>query len=83
MAFRLKIANGNDSNTICNMVVQTLAFTEFAASRIQEIDAALERYTDFDSECPARLRDAIRHSLLAPAKRLRPLLVLMAGEACG
>src|SRR5205807_9982852 len=26
---------------------------------------------------------AIRHSLLAPAKRLRPLLLLMACEACG
>jgi geranylgeranyl diphosphate synthase type II len=33
--------------------------------------------------CPATLQQAIRHSLLAPAKRLRPMLVLMAAEACG
>ena len=33
--------------------------------------------------CPPLLADAIRYSLLAPAKRLRPLLVLMAAEACG
>lgn len=47
------------------------------------LDAELSRYTEFGPDCPARLREAIRHSLLAPAKRLRPLLVLMACEACG
>ena len=29
------------------------------------------------------MREAIRYSLLAPGKRLRPMLVLMAAEACG
>ena len=29
------------------------------------------------------LREAMRYSLLAPGKRLRPILVLMASEACG
>lgn len=33
--------------------------------------------------CPDRLREAIAYSLLAPGKRLRPLLALMAAEACG
>ena len=58
-------------------------FSAYAKNARLEIDAALERYSDFDSDCPARLRDAIQHSLLAPCKRLRPLLVLMAAEACG
>lgn len=40
-------------------------------------------YVDYGSDCPDALRGAIRHSFLAPGKRLRPLLVLMAGEACG
>jgi geranylgeranyl diphosphate synthase type II len=31
---------------------------------------------------PERLLEAMRYSLLAPGKRLRPLLVLMAAEAC-
>lgn len=48
-----------------------------------EIDAALDRYTCFDAGCPAPLREAIRYSLLAPGKRMRPRLVLMAAEACG
>ena len=34
-------------------------------------------------ECPARLREAMSYSLLAGGKRLRPVLVLMACEACG
>jgi geranylgeranyl diphosphate synthase, type II len=49
----------------------------------KEIDAALDRYTRFGEGCPPRLEEAIRHSLLAPGKRLRPMLVLMAAEACG
>jgi geranylgeranyl diphosphate synthase type II len=32
---------------------------------------------------PASLGEAMRYSLLAPGKRLRPILVLMAAEACG
>ncbi len=46
------------------------------------IDAALAEYTQFDPGCPGRLREAIRYSLLAPGKRLRPCLVLLAAEAC-
>ena len=65
------------------MMVSTLSFTEYAAVRSVEINAALERYTEFNSDCPDRLRAAIRHSLMAPGKRLRPMLVLMAAEACG
>ncbi|HEX4145964.1 MAG TPA: farnesyl diphosphate synthase [Pirellulales bacterium] len=47
------------------------------------IDAALDRYTQLDDGCPARLREAMRYSLLSPGKRLRPMLVLLAAEACG
>jgi len=47
------------------------------------IDAALARYAQFDDGCPATLAEAIRYALLAPGKRLRPQLVLMAAEACG
>lgn len=47
-----------------------------------QIDAALERYVQFDDACPAKLREAIAYSLLAPGKRLRPQLVLLATQAC-
>ncbi|MDM4014001.1 polyprenyl synthetase family protein [Roseiconus lacunae] len=35
------------------------------------------------ARCPERLTAAIEYALLAPGKRLRPALVLMAAEACG
>jgi geranylgeranyl diphosphate synthase, type II len=47
------------------------------------IDDALARYVQFDDGCPTHLAEAIRYSLLAPGKRLRPQLVLMSAEACG
>src|SRR5262249_6890780 len=55
---------------------------QLAASR-KLIDAALDRYSDLPPDCPTQLREAIRYSLLAPCKRLRPALVLFAAEACG
>lgn len=66
-------------------MVETTEITlnAYAAEARTEIEAALVRWTEFDGDCPAKLRDAIRHSLLAPCKRLRPMLVLMSTEACG
>ena len=58
-------------------------FRQYAERVRTEIDAALDAATQWDDDCPARLREAIRYSLLAPGKRLRPLLVLMAAESCG
>ncbi|HZZ70926.1 MAG TPA: farnesyl diphosphate synthase [Pirellulales bacterium] len=47
------------------------------------IDAALDQFSDLPSGCPPRLKEAIRYSLLAVGKRLRPILALFAAEACG
>jgi geranylgeranyl diphosphate synthase type II len=58
-------------------------FLPYAETVSSEINAALDRYTQYGEGCPTVLREAIRYSLLAPGKRLRPLLVLMAAEACG
>jgi geranylgeranyl diphosphate synthase type II len=43
----------------------------------------LDRFSDLGPGCPERLKEAMRYSLLAPGKRLRPMLALMAAEACG
>jgi geranylgeranyl diphosphate synthase type II len=58
-------------------------FTAHAERLRQRIDEALFEYTEFSGGCPDNLRAAIRHSLLAPGKRLRPTLVMLAAEACG
>ena len=65
------------TNTLC------LSFAELAQSLGPRIDAALAARTRSGRGLPARLREAMRYSLLAPGKRLRPMLVLMAAEACG
>ncbi len=54
------------------------------------VDEALDRYTAFADTadslghfCPQELREAMRYSLLAPGKRLRPVLALLSAGACG
>lgn len=48
------------------------------------IDQWLDKFTAHQEGSPNRLTDAIRYSVLAPGKRFRPVLVLLACEAvCG
>jgi len=66
-------------------MVQTrqLDFSVVTAGLREQIDAALAEFAGLGPGCPDELREAIRYSLLAPGKRLRPMLALMAAEACG
>jgi geranylgeranyl diphosphate synthase type II len=48
-----------------------------------QVEAALAAYTELADGCPGDLREAMRYSLLAPGKRLRPMLAILAAEACG
>ena len=59
------------------------SFSAQAESLRKLVNDQLDVYSEFDEHCPDVLRQAIRYSLLAPGKRLRPLLTLMAAEACG
>jgi geranylgeranyl pyrophosphate synthase len=47
----------------------------------QQVDAALDRWVPASGREPAFVWDAMRYSLLAGGKRLRPLLALAAAEA--
>jgi geranylgeranyl diphosphate synthase, type II len=55
----------------------------YLRSRQKEIDRALDRYLPKASTKPATLHKAMRYSLFAGGKRLRPILCLAAAEACG
>jgi geranylgeranyl diphosphate synthase type II len=46
-----------------------------------QVDQALERYLPKPPDCPALLADAMRYSVFAGGKRLRPLLTLAAADA--
>ena len=49
----------------------------------RRVDAALGRFLPKVAEKPATLHKAMRYSLFAGGKRLRPVLCLAAAEACG
>jgi geranylgeranyl diphosphate synthase type II len=51
--------------------------------RQKEVDRALDRYLPKESTKPATIHKAMRYSMFAGGKRLRPILCLAAAEACG
>jgi len=55
----------------------------FLTSRTKIVDRALGRYLPSESEKPATIHKAMRYSIFAGGKRLRPVLTLAAAEACG
>ena len=57
------------------------ALDDYMRERTAEIDAALARYIAAPPRCPADIADAMRYSLMAGGKRLRPLLTLSAADA--
>lgn len=59
------------------------SFAELSSAPRAQIERALEAYCDFASGCPTTLAEAIRYSLLAPGKRLRPLLCVWGAIAVG
>src|SRR5436305_9815436 len=54
----------------------------YLRSRQKEIDRALDRYLPKPKTKPMTLHRAMRYSLFAGGKRLRPILCLAAAEAC-
>ena len=55
----------------------------YLQSRQKRIESALDRYLPKEKARPATLHRAMRYSLFAGGKRLRPILCLSAAEACG
>jgi geranylgeranyl diphosphate synthase type II len=56
---------------------------EFLKRCAKEVDAALDRYLPKATVKPATIHRAMRYSLFAGGKRMRPVLALAAAEACG
>src|SRR5438477_11708659 len=55
----------------------------YLVSRQKLVEHALDRYLPEANTKPATLHRAMRYSLFAGGKRLRPILCLAAAEACG
>jgi geranylgeranyl diphosphate synthase type II len=55
----------------------------YLTARQKEVDRALDRFLPKASVAPVTIHKAMRYSLFAGGKRLRPILCLAAADACG
>ncbi|MEO5362365.1 MAG: polyprenyl synthetase family protein [Magnetococcus sp. DMHC-8] len=60
-----------------------VAFEQYLSSRRALVEEALERLLPWQHSASGQLLAAMRYSLLAGGKRLRPILVLACGDALG
>jgi geranylgeranyl pyrophosphate synthase len=58
-----------------------VSLAEYLRQRRAEIDAALDRWLPSPPICPAIVSEAMRYSVMAGGKRMRPILTLAAAEA--
>ncbi|MCS7306518.1 MAG: polyprenyl synthetase family protein [Thermoguttaceae bacterium] len=58
-------------------------FEQYARQIGPTIEGALKKLVAGVPGCPEILQEAMEYALLGPGKRLRPMLVLLAAEACG
>ena len=56
---------------------------QFLATRTQAVNTALDQFLPSEKTRPATIHKAMRYSLFAGGKRMRPALCLAAVEACG
>jgi len=57
--------------------------TDFLSTRTDAVNRALDRFLPSESTKPATIHKAMRYSLFAGGKRMRPAVLLAAAEACG
>lgn len=63
--------------------MSTFDLASYLAAKRAEVDALLDARLPQPADDPGRLVEAMRYSLLAPGKRLRPILAMAAAEAAG
>ncbi len=87
---RFAEANGVEPRGFClpnhsggSHFAREMELKSYLAARQKEVDRALDRYLPKESAKPATIHKAMRYSLFAGGKRLRPILCLAAAEACG
>jgi geranylgeranyl diphosphate synthase type II len=74
--------------TTCSEVLADLSLSEYLDRSRRRVDEALAAYlpgadAPAGAGCPPRLASAMRYSVLGGGKRLRPVLCVIAAEACG
>ena len=62
---------------------QPFDLQSFLAARTEAVNGALDQFLPSENTRPATIHRAMRYSLFAGGKRMRPALCLAAAEACG
>ncbi len=65
------------------MSAQVSEFAQYLKQSAAEVDKALDRFLPKEKTSPTTIHKAMRYSIFAGGKRLRPILALAAAEACG
>ena len=61
----------------------TVGFESYLTDRAQSVDQALDRFLPAESLAPETIHKAMRYSVFAGGKQLRPVLVIAGAEAVG
>ncbi len=56
---------------------------DYLKTVVSHVDTALDDYLPFPGEAPGAIHEAMRYTIFAGGKRLRPVLCIAAAEACG
>ena len=64
-----------------DLAAETTAFDDYARRRRAAVDAALDHLLPSPPACPPLIADAMRYTVFAGGKRLRPLLTLAAADS--
>ena len=86
MNFRVEHHASSIKNVISSHRVAAFGnvnLTLYLKSRQRMIDRALDRFLPKENAAPPTIHKAMRYSLFAGGKRLRPILCLAAAEGCG
>ena len=65
------------------MKINEQVFKSLVATYQQRVDQALDHWLPLDTVNPMRLHEAMRYAVLAPGKRVRPILVYATAQALG
>lgn len=71
-----------NANHLAKPGQKSFNLSQFLETRTQAVNAALDRFLPSEKARPATIHKAMRYSLFAGGKRMRPALVLAAAQAC-
>jgi len=63
--------------------IPAVTITEYFEQKSARVNEWLDRLLPAESETPSEIHKAMRYSTMAGGKRLRPILTIATGEACG